>query len=384
MSAAVTVVVDLEGGEVRFGGRHVKLECTAQPHRFRLVDGRIVRAISFGERSSALRDALAANDPTAALGDLLQGLALDGAPDEVANAVLLALAGGGEPAPGFDACAVEACRLRGWDWRTLNDSAAIHVDRCVQTRSDGGWTRFAFVTPAGADDSSELAAAIQHMTEQLLERAGSGGDSQAVGIEPWDDVPDDRPDDGWMGRPDDSERVHTIQGEPFARLGAQRGEGLDHAGVEPDTSDRTNPASMRFGSQRSGPSVEPRALERPGGQGAQGTGKDREWDTSGAQPLRERALGGLDRAPAQPRGGLSRESDWSGATRHGKVSGMLATFSHPLHASRPGSTGGEPPRRIEASTANPQVEPHLAPPAIDWFDTIAQALADECDLRGID
>jgi hypothetical protein len=334
-----------------------------------------------------LRDALVANDPGAALVGLLQGLALDGAPDEVVNAVLLALAGGGETAPGFNECAVEACRLRGWDWRTLNDSAAIHVDRCVQTRSDSGWTRFAFVTSAAEDDSSELAGAIREMTELLLERAGSGGDPQAVGIEPWDDVPDDWP----MDRPADS-----APGESFATGRAQRSERLAHAGVEHEIPNRTNPASIGFVSQKSEAPVDQGELERPDGQAVgvarfrlrrEGTAKDREstlWDHTGAQHTRDRGLAGLEPAPARRTGGPRREVDWSSETGHGAVSGRLATYSQPAHASCPQFTRGEQPRRTEASDAKSQVEPQLAPPVIDWLDHIARALADECDLRGID
>src|SRR5262245_23728779 len=97
MPTTETVIVDLAQGEVRFGRRQIRIERTAHPHRFRLTDGRIVRTITFGERSRVLRDALAANDSGTALLDLLHGLALEeGAPDQVASAVLLALAGGGE------------------------------------------------------------------------------------------------------------------------------------------------------------------------------------------------------------------------------------------------------------------------------------------------
>src|SRR5688572_10784016 len=111
------VTVDLSLGQVQLGPRRVSVGFTP-------------RTATFAERSLAVAEALAAEEPVSALIALLRCLAHGVAPhgreaDPEADAVALALAGGAEEAPGFAECAVLVASTRGWDWRTLIESPAI-------------------------------------------------------------------------------------------------------------------------------------------------------------------------------------------------------------------------------------------------------------------
>jgi hypothetical protein len=152
------IEVDLARSEVVLGTVRVVLEPAGSA--FRLPGGATVRLTTFGERSWAAREALAGAD----LVETLRTFAMQGDPGALGDAVMLALSGGGEEAPSFEICAVEAARIHGWSWKALNEAAAIEVDRAVAVPREDGWKRFVF----GTEEIDELA---REMIERLLERA---------------------------------------------------------------------------------------------------------------------------------------------------------------------------------------------------------------------
>lgn len=416
MSGAVPVVVDFERGEVRFGLSRVRIEGTARPHRFRLATGGIVRAISFGERSRLVKEALAGNDPAAALVDLLQSLALEGTPDEVATAVLLSLAGGAEAAPGFDACAVETCRVRGWDWRTLNDTPAIEVDRSVEAAHEISfaspsrrWTRFVFQPAENEGESSELARAIQEMTDRLLERAEAVGERntksapsskptgkvwgqqpsfKADGVEenaggsqylfaPWNGVREAPPHHAQQGEP-------LAHGDATAPVSARSDPRL--RGPEARKSEASSPASESRRVASSDPVVaRARFRLRPSGVIPDTGTLDRKSGLQG-QPG-EPMFQNDERRPllahfSNPTSPIASRQQWESDSG---IAPVDAVHMPAIERNAPLDSGLKQESRDDVLKAHrPSAPPPSAMPSTDWLDEIARALADECDLRGID
>ena len=171
MQALRPVTVDLATGVVTLGGTRVTLERDGE--RYVAPDGLGLRALSFEERSSVVAGALMTPEPNRALLNKLRNLGnVTEADDQLADALLLALAGGGEPAPSFEECARTACRLRKLDWQTVQSAPAVLVDQLATeqaiSNSDDGWTRFEFREPP--DSSLSLEECCQQMLERLLER----------------------------------------------------------------------------------------------------------------------------------------------------------------------------------------------------------------------
>jgi len=180
MQALAPVIVDLATGVVMLGGTRVALERDGE--HYVSPDGLRTRALTFEERSSVVAGALMEREPNRALLSKLRNLANvpAGAEGALADALLLALAGGGEPAPDFAECARAACRRAHLDWQSVQTTAAVVVDQLAsdgEQSRDEGWTRFEFreapETPLSLEEYG------QQMLERLLERGTQHGTEQA-------------------------------------------------------------------------------------------------------------------------------------------------------------------------------------------------------------
>lgn len=172
MPAIRPVTVDLATGVVTIGGTRVTLDRDAT--YFTAPDGFRARALTFAERSSIVAGALIDPEPNRSLLTKLRSLAAPShdTATEMSDALMLALAGGGEPAAPFPDCSREACRRQGTDWQTVQQTPAVLVDQ-IASRDDSadaeaGWTRFEF--REAPQDSISVEDCCRLMLEQLLER----------------------------------------------------------------------------------------------------------------------------------------------------------------------------------------------------------------------
>jgi hypothetical protein len=179
MSAIRPVTVDLATGVVTIGGTRVALERAGA--YFTAPGGFRARALTFAERSSIVAGALIDPEPHRSLLTKLRALAAPAydKTDDVTDALILALAGGGEAAAPFSDCAREACRKRDSDWQTVQQAPAVLVDQIASEKGSAddetGWTRFEF-REAG-QDSVSAEDCCRLMLEQLLERGTPQGES---------------------------------------------------------------------------------------------------------------------------------------------------------------------------------------------------------------
>jgi hypothetical protein len=109
MQASRPITVDLSTGVVVLGGTRVVLERDGD--HFVAPGGLRARVLTFEERSGVIAGALMDREPKRALLSRLRNLAGNGNDTEeaLANALLLALAGGGENAPAFHECLRLVC-----------------------------------------------------------------------------------------------------------------------------------------------------------------------------------------------------------------------------------------------------------------------------------
>jgi hypothetical protein len=166
------VTVDLATGVVMLGGACVSFvrdgEDYVTPHGLR------ARALTFEERSHIVAGALMEREPNRALLAKLRNLAsIPGNVDpELANALLLAFAGGGESGPDFAECARAACRNGNGNWQIIQKTAALVVDQLASVNESssnvGGWTRFEFQQEPESPPSLEDCCRL--MIEDLLVR----------------------------------------------------------------------------------------------------------------------------------------------------------------------------------------------------------------------
>jgi hypothetical protein len=419
MAGLSTITVDLAGGEVVLGDRRVVLTAvpdapsgaaTRSTARFQLDDGAVVRLIGFGERSRLVRDALADDNPPRALLTLLRAAAHQGPGGSLADAVLLAIAGGAEQAPEFDRCAVEASRLQAWSWLSVHDAPAIVVDRVVsnprEPEPSGGWTRFVF--PGGG--TRELEALVDEMVASLLTRGAPIGSEAAEHLE---DAPlreaAPMPVDSRSAVARSSRRArmplsHRTATDDVAGATSATDAGSDPAIGSSTASAGDRPASAIRGSRRT-PSPRERRTTAPG-------------TASVAAPVPSRRLWPPATGPApMPRRAPTpfpvRSIAGSRPGEHGPVSRSL-----PVRAGVDGPPASEAavpalvlpgaatPITSDARSASATSRPipggagedlmaHQRAPlgaaratatlySADLLDEIAHALAVECDLRGID
>jgi hypothetical protein len=444
-SVPAAVAVDLERGEVRLGTRTVRLDPAGRPGWFRLPDGATVRGLTFAERARAAREALTADDPPRALAQALRALALAGPISPIADAVLLALAGGGEPAAGFGSCAVAAAQLRDWSWQALEEAPALEVDRSARTAAPGvdratlappgpvddGRQRFVFVSNGPED----LEALIADMAERLLARAvdrdardegppapvavDAGGTAagrvQTVAPPTFQAGPPHRP----AGPP-----PHAA-GRPWSGVRALP-PGVARAG-EPATATPWRPRAPGVAAAR--PARTPRAASEPTAAPAPaGT-----LATTATSAPAAAALSVIAPDPAAAPAAISpRSASWAGLAPGAPPSATAAdptpagpadappaaVAAPPRHGPLPASPGlermharsGDHAWRADAATATvppclaarlpedridaldlpwPAAATAAAPaPAVrfpeDWIDALGRALDAECDLRGLD
>lgn len=131
-----------------------------------------MRALTFEERSSVVAGTLMDPEPNRALLTKLRTLAKvhPDTDSELADALVLALAGGGEPAPPFAECARTACRKGNLDWQSVYQSAALLVDQLASSAGspsgNDGWIRFEF----WEGPELSLGDCCRQMLERLLRR----------------------------------------------------------------------------------------------------------------------------------------------------------------------------------------------------------------------
>ena len=172
MQALRPVTVDLATGVITLGSTQVTLERHGE--QYIAPGGLLVRALTFGERSSVVAGALMDPEPNRALLAKLRHFSnvLPDTESRIADALVLALAGGGETAPPFAECARTACRNANLDWNSVHQSAAVLVDQLAGPTdspcADDGWTRFEFREVS--ESSPSLEDCCRQMLEKLLER----------------------------------------------------------------------------------------------------------------------------------------------------------------------------------------------------------------------
>jgi hypothetical protein len=181
MNVAIYISVDLEAREVRLGGRRVHLIPAPLADAFFLGHprGPLVRMLGFEERTMLLLDAEPGEiDRRIAEAALVSPGEM---PERLRVAVSLALAGGAEDAPAFNAGALIALRREGWDWRRLQESPALVVDRLIgkPTRAvaEDGWNRILFAEPA--PDLEELVSGMVELLQASLGGLASVGDEDS-------------------------------------------------------------------------------------------------------------------------------------------------------------------------------------------------------------
>ncbi len=199
--------------------------------------GPVLRPLTFTERTSAAELALTVDDGRQELiarvmahavvnGQMSDGLGDEASRDAIEPMALRALAlhlsGAGSGGPSFTECAVLAARTLGWGPQDLQALPAQEVDRLVDrlgqgrpTESASGWNRVVFQESPSSKtgtESEELAALVDRLADDLLQRAAGGIDKgllteplqrsgEAVGIQPIRTGDQPPPDAGPIGRP---------------------------------------------------------------------------------------------------------------------------------------------------------------------------------------
>ena len=372
MTSEATVTVDLARGEITLGAELVRLERLDGGLRFRLAE-RGVCAVSFAERSRLVAEALAADDPVTALIGALRDAAAEGDGGALPEAVALALAGGGEDAPAFEECAVEAARRCGWNWAQVSEAPAIEVDRmAARTREEpaAGWKRFVFGPRGG-----EVEALSREMAERLLARGAERelpSRGRRVVAQPTSEA-ESVPSDG-------ATRSTTAGAAAAAARVARRSQ---RRSAEPATI--TAARAARIGRPVSQTNVEVREGTSAIMSGATAGTADSRARTSAASPVQNAA------APAALRIPLDLSLPSAALRRTASAGTLPASTAPPVADAAPMVTAKErphaepPPWPARSGVGEPPVV--MQPEALaelDVLDAVARALAAECDLRGID
>jgi hypothetical protein len=398
MPMSSAVAVDLEGGVITLGATQITL--SSDGDHFRLPNGVRVRAITFGERSAAIARALAECNSEDNLLAGLRSLGLDGSADPQSDAALLALAGGGEHAPSFMECARRACKKTALDWKAVEDIPAVAVDRVAApnqtTQNDDGWIRIAFEPET--DDPQDLAGISREMIERLLARGVERNLEEAL-----------TPPQRTTTKPEASDRAPKQVLRARIRKGAASD--TDAAVPRPLTKDSAAAEPIYF-QELPTPSKRPYRAWSPALSPIDPSSRASDSQASPSkasepQPMRAAARMQPSRSPEAPHSAPAPMT-WPspgapGSLRTGSAATTLAPITpatkslaptHPSHVietaewSRPQAalgplTSWPDPISEPTQHSSPSPLPN-ASPAIDWLSEIAQALAAECDLRGID
>lgn len=377
MTAAAAVSVDLKRGVVTLGATQVALAPADRLGWFRLPGGSLARMIGFIERTALVADALASEDPQGAVTERLREAALTGAHDPITDAVLLALAGGAEEAPSFAECLETVCRLHALDWQSAQGMLAVEVDQMAagagNERAAPGegkdWIRFEF---APKPEAIDLAAICAEMTARLLARGLSLAEEIVRG-EAERRIPVVRP------------RKNGVVSEKPLRASAVDSPVRASSGAAADAP---------LGGAAPGSSAAPSLNE---------FAHEAEWQTADAADG-SRAEAMSARAFQKSRVRILPRSAVDNALRRAAAENELPTpedtavsFSSALPVPSAFSNSEQPLARSDWPDFNGN-EHERAPNGLlpvrgneaprfespDWVFEIAQALADECDLRGLD
>jgi hypothetical protein len=404
MSRTAAVSVDLARGEVVLGALRVCLERVDQSHRFRIAGRAVVRTVTFEERRFAVHNARVGQNPARDLVANLRALAMDGESDIVADGVLLALAGGGEVAPAYEECAVTAAQALGWGWAAVNEAPAIEVDRVLAATSShqeaDGWTRFVFAD----GPSRDLEQTCSDMIERLLDRGSAVVEEPSSFSGTLSPSPSEPPD------------VERRQASPAESEARPAGLPVAANAGAPAAPERRE-AAQKARAGAFGRTLSPEPVQRSAPEDAPPPVPPQKRQAeiqAGAAATRARVRFGLPDSEAKAeRNRISARVQQAGARRVSSPALSQQAASGPGSSHVPGNpepfgfrppaaparAADWPPRGNPPSLAAPLHSWSLqdlqagagAAPALavsneqpDWLFEIAQALADECDIRGID
>jgi hypothetical protein len=414
MNGVPRVEVDLEAGEVRLGGRRVRLIPGAAPVTFSLDDpgGPVLRALRFEERTRLLAGATPTEVALCLAGAAL--VAPGAAPEGLRVAVSLALAGGAEEAPPFSVCAALAARQDGWDGPRVCAAPALVVDRLVgrivgqepPPSPDDGWTRFVFPGP-----DADLDGLIADMVENLCRRSAGGvrepaeeepeaapAPGRRVGAAPCPDTEGRRQRFSFRLAPPAGERAPTA-----LATGPSSSSRPPRPIARPAASSPTPPGEGAM--TTTSPSLP--ATPEPPAATALVVRRDGQGLASHARPSRpsSRVLAAMTGTASAPPGAAFRaaiggepsQASPSTAVAVPEAAGPEPTRGPRFDAPRLASSWVPPDRPIpaeafprvagagqtpRASGPTPNVSPGAAP--ANWLDELALLLEAECDLRGLD
>ncbi len=414
------VTVDLATGVVTLGGKRVALQ--REGEHYAAFGGIRARALTFEERSGVVAGALIDAEPNRALLTKLRNLAnISGdCASELTDALALALAGGGEPAPSFAECARSACRNASLDWQTVQQTPAVVVDQLVsEQKTSGGddaWTRFEF--REAPETEASLEECCRYMLERLLERGTpqeSAEEQEATtGARAWPSqtklraLHDDVQADGLnSGKPETSAQP---------KFAWPRGAQATFRRAEPPSRDAApkvpNPpspvgAALRAtsGWPQEPPSQADADVSRSGGNGGAvsvASGPTSDWRGTASASIRQSlTVWDTDPAEAQAHEPTPVQTSNSAPVRTAApISAKARLRAHRLRDLPVRSQKlAQPPRDdhnpqsisigAHAPTMSDVTMSELLPSRCgsaprDWLYEIATALSDECDLRGLD
>lgn len=410
MAGMPSIQVDL-AREVLLGSRRVPLTPAERAGVFRVGSCCEIRAVSFGERSRIVQAAHESGSAESQLRESLYALAIRGEGGAEALPVALALAGGAEEAPGFATVAAEALRLNGWDWETLSQQPAIEVDRMLSGMfcsppADQGWKRIVFAPPK-QEDMEKLSV---EMTQRLLLRGLQ--ECQVPSLHQEEAVRQ-----GYA-----PVQASTLRAEPAATIPSPE---VDRQEAMAATAVSKRPV-LRFAfdpktSPVTGPpieAIEPQGMRRfVRGRFGAGDAPRSEIETAAPAPEAIRARWSL--SPGGPATTASSPRESSETARDATSPSVLTaaaqtapghattfhvagtpawptTIAHGQGATYPANSSwaaypqSDPPQPFRQTkwprhSADTSTE-HMTEAAegVDWLTEIARALADECDLRGLD
>ena len=428
MQALRPVTVDLATGVITLGSTQVTLERHGE--QYIAPGGLLVRALTFGERSSVVAGALMDPEPNRALLAKLRHFSnvLPDTESRIADALVLALAGGGETAPPFAECARTACRNANLDWNSVHQSAAVLVDQLAGSTdspcADEGWTRFEFREVS--ESSPSLEDCCRQMLEKLLERGtpqeaeqeappGPGSSpSQAPLLLAQEDSPGDPPDPIGAGVSSEKESAWRNATQPLrARATLPRAVEVPQAATlkSPKASSPVSGAlrEISLGSvlNESSPSAPDKIASTQAAERCEESRTAELAEGWHGEPIANSkpystlwdAIPPGEQVPRPPRASVRTLSTSTGRIA-APIMAKTRARPHRLRDSPARSAESLQPAMIERPSPLPSLTgmssltlsedttTDTAQSAVslqhDWIHEIAVALADECDLRGLD
>lgn len=377
-------------GEVRAAGARAPLAAAGRPGTVQVggPGGPVLRPVTFAERSAAVAAALASTDPVDALCAALRTRATVRAGElgeRMLDLVVLALAGAeNEYAPSFAATAAAVVRATGARLDSVLAAPAREVDRLAgpaATAPDDGWTRVTF-GPAAPDDLRE------DLARRLLRRAApealAPGEATSGAL---DHAAGSRPRDDSTSSPTMSRASARMGDRPAAVAGA-------HDLVGPELHEVADVAAHEIAG--------PAASELAGAAAHEPTGlAAHEIAGSVAHELVGAASDAVAGVAANDRSGSATADDPIGASLEPAAANDREIVTRPIALDRRRTTSRLLAARRDPAPASSHYtwaagapEPIRHDPApvprgrddrveLDVADTLARALHDEADLRGL-